>query len=76
MYIFCPRCGEPWDIASLNGDMSEEEAKDLGRGKGCPCCFGRDVTDRPIRAEASEVLLDILGNDLDGAAAMLEDFGF
>ena len=76
MDMFCPRCGEPWDVASLYEDMSKEDAQDLRRGKGCPCCFGRELTDRPFRAEASGMLMDILGDDLDGVASMLEDFGF
>lgn len=36
----------------------------------------RDKTFGLTRAEASSALYDILGDDMDGAAAMLEDMGF
>jgi len=76
MDIYCPRCGEPWDVYSLVDDMTPEEARDLKAGRGCPCCKGKEVTSRPERAEVSAVMLDLLGDDIDGAAAMLEDFGY
>jgi hypothetical protein len=102
MDIYCPRCGEPWDVFSLTDDMTPEKARNLKAGKGCPCCCGKEVCLRketcdvcplyqldglfyigqcragafkkPFRAEASEALMGILGDDLDGVAAMLEDF--
>jgi hypothetical protein len=73
--IYCPRCGEPWDVYSLVEDMTPEEAADLKAGRGCPCCKGKPVESRPFRAEASGVLLEVLGDDIDGVAATLEDFG-
>jgi len=104
MDIYCPRCGEPWDIYSLTDDMTPEEARDLKAGRGCPCCIGREACQReetcdvcplyqldglsytgrcrancfkvPERAEVSAVMLDLLGDDIDGAAALLEDFGY
>ena len=76
MDIYCPRCGEPFDVFSLVDDMTPEEARDFKAGRGCPCCKGQEVTERPLRAEATGVLLDVLGDDIDGVAAELEDAGF
>ncbi len=76
MDIYCPRCGEPFDVFSLTDDMTPQESKDFKAGRGCPCCKGKEVKDRPRRAEASSVLLDLLGDDIDGVAAELEDNGF
>jgi len=76
MDIYCPRCGEPFDVFSLVDDMTPEEAADLKAGRGCPCCQGQEATERPLRAEATSVLLDVLGDDIDGVAAELEDAGF
>jgi hypothetical protein len=73
--IYCGRCGEPWDVCSLADDMTPEEAKNLKAGKGCPCCIGKEVKERPYRAVVSAALLDVLGDDIDGVAATLEDFG-
>ena len=73
MDIYCPRCGEPWDVYSLTDDMTPEEAKDLKAGRGCPCCKGKEVKDKPFRAIMSGELLSILGDDVDGVAASLED---
>ena len=73
--IYCPRCGEPWDVYSLNHDMSAEEAQRLKAGQGCPCCHGREIEHRPDRAVVAGALMSVLGDDLDGLAATLEDFG-
>lgn len=113
MDIYCPVCGEPWEIDSLHDIASERYGipyyveKDSGdtfffsgsRGeknpeynsddyqkvykavvhefqtKGC-----KDVFDNPscksrkdMRSMAASAMYDLLGDDLDGAAAMLED---
>lgn len=77
MDIYCQRCGEPWDVVGLHsGDVTPPERKQILDGDCCPCCKGKDVKDRPLCAEATEVLMDLLGDDIDGLAATLEDFGF
>jgi len=79
MDIYCPRCGEPWDTYSLVDDMTPVEAEDLKAGRGCPCCVGKELKD--LSPEGIErgiytgALMDVLGDDLDGLAATLEDFG-
>lgn len=46
-------------------------------GKGCPACkWGKNApAERPYNAEASAALMELCGDDLDGVAGMLEDFG-
>jgi hypothetical protein len=82
MDIYCPRCGEPWDRLSLNpsyGDMTEQESRDFQDGKGCPCCINKPLSELSPegieRGYYTGALMDVLGDDLDGLAATLEDFG-
>jgi hypothetical protein len=74
MDIPCPRCGEPCDVHDLETDASPEERRRFMTGQGCEACFGECVG-RPLDDQmlASAVILDLLGSDLDGAAAFLED---
>lgn len=75
MDIYCPRCGEPWDVYSLQSDMTPEEATSLKAGTGCPCCAGKEIKQRPERAVICGELMAVLGDDMDGLASTLEDFG-
>ena len=98
MEVYCPRCGEPWDIDYVNHEMKVLERTDFRGGRGCQCCKELQVCQhlgkcsacpsyevasgkctikcfkKPFRADVSGAMMDILGEDLDGAAAMLEDF--
>jgi hypothetical protein len=99
MDIYCPKCGEPWDIDSLHGEVEVRLAdfpnhssyektfeivrKDFYR-RGCPAVSGRcstpdtttDSTFGLTRAEASSSLMEMLGDDIDGVASMLDDMRF
>jgi hypothetical protein len=44
----------------------------LGR-KGCQSCWGKEVEKKPVRAQISSAFRDILGDDVDGIAAEMED---
>ena len=76
MDVYCPRCGEPYEIYHLEHDASSEERRRFWDGDGCASCYGKEVKRRPFRAQAAEVLHDILGDDIDGLAAMMEDFEY
>lgn len=133
MDIYCPKCGEPWDMDCLheeaqerygvpyyldqardldpfrpyrphvqqeknpayNGDAYGEHYKDVRRQfqtEGCglalaaltggkPCQrqdadADRDRTFGLTSSEAAAAAYEVLGDDLDGAAAMLEDLGY
>lgn len=74
MDLYCKRCGEPWDIYSVqHGDFSVEERDRFLKGVDCPSCHGKEIDAKAFRAELAGVLGDILGDDLDGLAAELED---
>ena len=82
MDILCERCGEPWNAYGVrNGDLDPIEQGRFFRGEGCPSCYGKDPSEFADRAERTEVaraaqsaMRDVLGDDIDGLAAMMEDF--
>lgn len=102
MDLYCPKCGEPWEIDSLHDEAAARQ-NDLPEAieyavlfrkvqrdfqtRGCEAMesFGArhsepsESTDRTFgltRQDAASALYDLLGDDIDGAAAMLEDLGF
>ena len=88
--IYCPRCGEPWDIDSIHEEVdyrqgSGEEIsfngvrRDFSR-RGCLALTAYRVSESDCvrdtgnaRAMASGVLMDILGDDIDGVASLMDD---
>lgn len=79
MDLYCRNCAEPWDNDSLH-----EEAEARGssypaiaaefREKGCSAlhtAFGSACSDREV-AVVVGVLTDLLGDDMDGLASMLD----
>jgi hypothetical protein len=92
MDMICTRCGEPWesdsfhDIAAEKGITYREAIRDF-QSRGCvatgwtaQCEDTRSEQPRGAfgltSSEAAEAMYDLLGDDTDGAMAMLEDFGF
>ena len=87
MDLICPRCTEPWDNDSLH-----EEAEALGtsysvvaaefRTNGCKAlehAFGPQddcVSANNTRSMASAAMFELLGDDMDGAASLMEDFDY
>ena len=77
MDLYCQICGEPYEHYHGMHDMKDEERKTFMEGRGCDACHGEmPEGGRPMTAQASSVLMDLLGDDLDGVAAMMEDFDF
>ena len=106
MDVYCPKCGEPWDVSCFHDarpyDMTEragkhfrerfawrlantDDAKATARFMavkdaffrfGCGEVFCASPCERTdsLRAEVSRELSYVLGDDVDGIAAMLEDF--
>jgi hypothetical protein len=76
MDLYCPRCSEPWDLDELHyvDGLTFDQARRAFRAEGCGAFGTRCERDGGLRAEASAVLMDLLGDDVDGVAAMLEDF--
>jgi len=71
--LYCRRCGEPWDMDYVNFEMTAVERIHFKDGDFCPSCEGKEVKERPLRAELMQVASDLLGDDEDGIAAMMED---
>jgi hypothetical protein len=82
MDIKCPICREPWDNDTIH-DYADEasstyaEISKVFRTKGCGVAFS--AWSIPCeKAEGSEMLsalADLLGDDIDGYASMVEDLG-
>ena len=76
MDLYCPRCAEPMDVDSLHDtDYSFPEARNLFFSRGCGVLFNGTPCpqiDSEV-ADASAAMLDLLGDDVDGIAAMMDD---
>jgi hypothetical protein len=80
--IACPQCGEPWDMDELHDvpGKSFTEAYHDFQVRGCEV-FDSSHNSEPNtqRAAVASVLMDLLGDDVDGLAVELEDaeyFGY
>ncbi len=83
MDIYCPKCGEPLDNDCLHDEADEQgisyaEVAANFRAKGCEALtvYGNGepcVPTGSYRAAAMDALYDLLGDDMDGAASMMED---
>jgi len=80
MDIYCPKCGEPWDadefhyVAEENETTYREELAKFSR-IGCQVFDGQPCADPEDRrrALAMSVALELMGDDVDGIAAMMGD---
>lgn len=91
MDIICVRCSEPLDVYELHdvrdpgplgaygNVLTYDQARKIffDPARGCGFLFnGKPCELNPSESsEASLVLSEILGDDVDGIAAMIEDFG-
>ncbi len=80
MDIYCGICGEPWDMDSLHDAVDEgratswKDARATFERKGCGLWAVKcSTTPDTARAAASAVLMEVMGDDLDGVASMLDD---
>ena len=82
MDIYCPRCSEPvdpdyfHDVAEENGTSYAEVARDFQQ-RGC-VALGEPRCERAddLRHEVMGAMFDLLGDDIDGAASMMDDFEY
>jgi hypothetical protein len=78
MDVLCRHCGEPWELDFIHdtSEVSHEDRKRFYAGKGCPSCNGDPSMKVDTEGTAAmAALVDVLGDDVDGIAASLEDFG-
>ena len=82
MDLLCQRCGEPWDVLGMTDEFTPRERVAFNRGQGCPSCEGKAPERFAARAESTSFAREVqtemrylLGDDVDGLAAMMDDFG-
>jgi hypothetical protein len=82
MDILCVRCGEPWDTDELHYAAEESgrtwsEVRADFYARGCMALDGGQRCERIVNPSttAAYALYELLGDDVDGAASMLEDLG-
>ena len=76
MDVYCQHCGEACDTYHLYHDMEPEYRKMFKDGKGCDCCEGKGEPANIMLTEAMAVVAELLGDDIDGMAAMMDDFDY
>ena len=77
--LICARCGEPWALDHVVHDDPEAFEREGSLITRCPPCPIDASSVSPAmlqRAQLAGVTADLLGDDLDGAAAMLDDAEF
>jgi hypothetical protein len=85
MDVFCSHCGEPWDIYSIHeivgGSYNHKNVQFQQLGCGafevppveCQAVTPEAGSPMDTRAQAAGAMYDLLGDDMDGAASMLDD---
>lgn len=76
MDVYCRHCGEPCDVYHLHHDMEPEYRKMFKEGKGCDCCQGKGERLDNLKTGAMDLLSELLGDDVDGIASMMDDFEY
>ena len=82
MDLRCPRCAEPTDNDELHELVRDgqyhnyKEALRAFQSEGCVAVYGGTQCDRSEGGMYAAALYDLLGDDADGAAAMMEDFEY
>lgn len=82
MDIYCPVCSEPMDVLELHtftGDTAADfdDARRIFFSDGCGTLYNSPCAkNRTLRSEATLALVDVMGDDVDGIAAMLEDLEY
>jgi len=74
MDVYCPRCGEPFDV----NEFENSTQRRIFFAKGCGVALGEEQCPDTgsMRALASATMAECLGDDIDGIAAMLDDFDY
>ena len=77
MDLVCVCCGEPWAIDYVLHEEPDGFERQGGLIRSCPCCHGVEPDDmteeRRNKLKAAAAAAELLGDDVDGVAALLED---
>jgi len=78
MDLVCICCGEPWGVDYVLHDEPNGFDRSGGLIRSCPCCHGKEpdgmTEERRSRLSAVAAVAELLGDDVDGLAATLDDF--
>ena len=78
MDVVCVNCGEAWDTDHVLHEEPEGFVRTGAVIQSCPCCKGKKQklsSAQQTRLDEICALAELLGDDIDGFAATLEDFG-
>ena len=75
MDLICTNCGEPWDMDTVLHDEPDDFKRRGAAIIQCPACKENGPAPKELREKllAAREAGDLLGDDVDGYAAMLED---
>ena len=76
MDLICTRCGEPWDLDHVLHENPGGFVRKGGLIRRCPTCPHDEPKLDPQtrqRLAAVAAMAELLGDDVDGLAAVLED---
>jgi len=78
MDLYCTTCGEPHEIDCLHDPDEYGLTVEDSRIVKCSCCERHRKRGFPLKREAAmaSAMHDIMGDDIDGIASMMEDMGF
>lgn len=68
MDVYCPKCGEPWEIDSTYAKVSAAFRRDGCSALGARC---NDIV--LPQAQFAAMAYDIMGDDMDAASSMMDD---
>ena len=68
MDIYCTNCGEPWDASDSDISRRAVVAGNCGACDGDPA-----MRVNTFQVQAMSMLGDLLGDDIDGMASMMDD---
>jgi len=77
MDLICTCCGEPWDVDHVLHEEPDKFERQGGLIRACPCCHGTRpdgmTEERRSKLSAVAAAAQLLGDDVDGVAALLDD---
>ena len=77
MDLYCQVCGEPFEAYHMQHDVTVEEREYFYNGFGCASCNGTvPLSGRPEIAQLATIAHELMGDDIDGIASMLEDYSY
>ena len=86
MDLYCQKCDEPWEAYYIGSCIDQEEKEIDGMkpseaflaGIGCPACkWGKNAPkQQTIKGMAMATMAEILGDDIDGMASMMDEFEY